>query len=100
LILNWGNTTLGSPVDWSGGSGIERSVVLLGDSWHLLETVEHLDFVIGSVGEVVDTLPGGLSLDGVPSGVLGNSLGELGKSIFVLGNSSVGFVEVGKISHE
>merc|ERR1712166_836674 len=53
-----------------------RKAMLIGNSWHLLETVEHLDFVIGSVSEVVDSLSGGLSLDGVPSGVLFNSLGD------------------------
>jgi len=98
LVLNWGDGTLGGPVDGGWGVGFVEDLNVLGGVG-CLETVELLSLLGGPVSEEVDTM-GGARVLGVKIFDFGEGLLEdLGSELeFSLGG--VGSTEFGDESHE
>jgi len=102
LVLDWGDGTLGSPVDAIGKVGlIEELNVLLGTEFHLwLVTEELLELSWGPVGHVVDTDGGFVTVLLRVGGDLLHGLSELGLSELELGSGSIGFTVLGNVLDE
>ena len=90
MVLNWGNGTLGSPVDGvSKVGGVEVGVVELGLELSLV-SVQSLLLLLGHVSQEVDTASGG-GLSGVALLDFGKGLLELSSSESELSGGSVRF---------
>ena len=100
LVLNWGDGTLGDPVDGVGEVGLIKDGDVLSTLELVLVTEESLVLRWGPVRHVVDTDGGHTSVLGVVVLDLGEGLGELSLSELELGSGSVGFTVLSNVLDE
>ena len=99
MVLNWGDSVLGSPVDGGSEVGLVKEWGL-GGSGDGFVTVKFLHLGEGGIGEEV--VSNGVGVVGI--GVEGLDLVVSGDELFFseheFGNSSVGFTVFGNVGHE
>ena len=100
MVLDWGDGTLGDPVDGVSEVGLIEEGGVLGGLKLVLVTEEFLVLSGGPVGHVVDTNGGHTSVLGVVVLELGEGLGELSLSESELGLGSVGFTVLSNVLDE